>query len=82
MRRPPNYHQERTQKNRVRESKQQEKLQRREEASARRKALREGEPGVDDVAGGGAVVDKTANSVQEQTPESGREGRTDRNPGS
>ena len=64
MRRTPNYHQERAQKNRARESKQQEKLQRREEASARRKALREGEAGIDGVSGA-AVADKTADSVHE-----------------
>lgn len=43
----PNYRQERAQRTRSRETKQQEKLLRREEAAARRKALREGEPGVD-----------------------------------
>jgi hypothetical protein len=39
-----NYRQERAQRTRSRESKQQEKLARREEATAKRKALREGEP--------------------------------------
>jgi hypothetical protein len=38
----PNYYQERAQKNRAR-ARQKEKLERREEVSARRKALREGE---------------------------------------
>jgi hypothetical protein len=41
----PNYRQERAQRARSKESKQQEKLLRREEAAAKRKALREGEPG-------------------------------------
>jgi hypothetical protein len=39
-----NYRQERAQRTRARETKQQEKLLRREEASARRKALRETAP--------------------------------------
>ena len=39
----PNYRQERAQKTRNREAKKEEKLRRREEASARRKALREGD---------------------------------------
>lgn len=39
----PNYRQERAQRTRNREAKQQEKLARREEASARRRALREGD---------------------------------------
>jgi hypothetical protein len=43
----PNYRQERAQKARSKESKKQEKLARREEASAKRKALRERETGVD-----------------------------------
>jgi hypothetical protein len=38
-----NYRQERAQKTRSKEAKKQEKLARREEASAKRKALREGE---------------------------------------
>lgn len=38
-----NYRQERAQRTRTKEAKQQEKLARREEASAKRKALREGE---------------------------------------
>ena len=62
MRRTPNYHQERAQKNRVRESKQQEKLQRREEASARRKAERE--VGGGDAAGG-TLETETAETVRE-----------------
>ena len=45
MRRRPNYRQDRAQKDRVRESRKQEKLQRLEEASARRKAAREGTTG-------------------------------------
>lgn len=39
----PNYRQERAQKSRVKEEKKQEKLRRLEEASAKRKALRESE---------------------------------------
>jgi hypothetical protein len=46
----PNYRQERAQRTRLREEKQQEKLARREEASAKRKALREGEAGPEDAA--------------------------------
>ncbi|HEX3431191.1 MAG TPA: hypothetical protein VHT03_09910 [Rhizomicrobium sp.] len=38
----PNYRQERAQKSRTREAKKEEKLRRREEATAKRKALREG----------------------------------------
>lgn len=41
-----NYRHERSQRTRTREAKQQEKLLRREEASAKRKASREGEAGV------------------------------------
>jgi hypothetical protein len=40
-----NYRQERAQKSRVKQEKQEEKLRRREEASAKRKALREAEAG-------------------------------------
>jgi hypothetical protein len=46
----PNYRAERAQKSRAKDEKKQEKLKRLEEASAKRKALREGEPG-DDPAG-------------------------------
>jgi hypothetical protein len=54
----PNYRQERAQKNRARETRKQEKLKRREEASARRKALREGTP-VDDDAASKPEIDET-----------------------
>lgn len=47
MHRTPNYRQERAQRNRVRESRKKEKLQRRDEASARRKADRESTAGGD-----------------------------------
>jgi hypothetical protein len=43
----PNYRAERAQKSRAKEEKKQEKLKRLEEASAKRKALREGEPGAE-----------------------------------
>ena len=59
-----NYRQERAQRNRAKETRQQEKLLRREEASAKRKALREGEPG----AGAGSevpAVDKSADPTGE-----------------
>ncbi len=46
-----NYRQERAQRTRARESKQQEKLARREEASAKRKALRESEAAVEPAGG-------------------------------
>jgi hypothetical protein len=41
----PNYRHERAQKSRVKEEKKQEKLRRLQEASEKRKALRDGEPG-------------------------------------
>jgi hypothetical protein len=60
----PNYRYERTQKDRVRESKRQEKLLRREEASAQRKALRESK--ADDASVDlPPAVDETANAVRE-----------------
>ena len=40
---PPNYRQERAARNRTQETRKQEKLRRREESSAKRKALRDGE---------------------------------------
>ncbi|HTT84353.1 MAG TPA: hypothetical protein VMF67_12805 [Rhizomicrobium sp.] len=46
-----NYRQERAQRTRVREAKQQEKLARREEASVKRKALRESEAAADHESG-------------------------------
>ena len=54
-----NYRQERAQRTRSRESKQQEKLARREEAAAKRKAERESEPGVDPETG----IPATGNST-------------------
>jgi hypothetical protein len=60
----PNYRQERAQKNRTREMRKQEKLQRREEASARRKALREGKSAVDGV-GGESAPDESANPARD-----------------
>jgi len=46
-----NYRQERAQRTRAREAKQHEKLARREEASAKRRALRESETAVEPVGG-------------------------------
>jgi hypothetical protein len=40
----PNYGQERAQRSRVQQERKQEKLQRREEESLKRKALRDGQP--------------------------------------
>lgn len=60
----PNYRHERAQKNRVRESRKQEKLKRREEASARRKASREGET-VDDAAGVNPGVEQTTEAAHD-----------------
>lgn len=54
----PNYRQERAQKSRVKEEKKQEKLRRLEEASAKRKALREGGAG-SDTDGSAPGSDKT-----------------------
>lgn len=64
MRSKPNYRQERAQKSRVRETRKEEKLQRRDEAAARRKSLREDKSGVE-VAGSKPVVDKTAEPPRE-----------------
>jgi hypothetical protein len=47
----PNYRAERAQKSRAKDEKKQEKLRRLEEASAKRKAMREGEPGADQDGG-------------------------------
>ena len=44
MAKTPNYGQERAQRTRARELKQEDKLRRREEASAKRKAAREAQP--------------------------------------
>ena len=41
----PNYNMQRSERNRVKEAKKQEKLQKREEEVARRKAAREAQPG-------------------------------------
>ena len=41
----PNYNQQRGERNRAKESKKQEKLQRREEEAAKRKAARDAQPG-------------------------------------
>jgi hypothetical protein len=60
----PNYRYERAQKNRVRESRKQEKLQRREEASAQRKALRESQAD-DALAVCPPAVDETEGAVHE-----------------
>ena len=54
-----NYGQERAQRTRAREAKQQEKLARREEASAKRKELRENES-ASDHEGGTPVANETA----------------------
>lgn len=54
----PNYRQERAQKSRVKEEKKQEKLRRLEEASAKRKALRESEA-AGSADGGAPASDKT-----------------------
>ena len=62
MRRAPNYRQERSQKDRVRESRKQEKLQRLEEASARRKAERESKVR-DDAVDGNPEADEGADAV-------------------
>ena len=43
----PNYNQQRSERNRAKEAKKQEKLQRREEEAARRKAGLEGDPAQD-----------------------------------
>ena len=43
----PNYGQERAQRSRVQQSRKEEKLQRREEESMKRKALRDGQPNSD-----------------------------------
>jgi len=43
----PNYGQERAARNRAKETRKQEKLRRLEEGSAKRKALREGQPATD-----------------------------------
>jgi hypothetical protein len=53
----PNYRQERAQRARAKETKQQEKLLRREEAAAKRKALRESEP---DAGSGTPAADESA----------------------
>ena len=45
----PNYNQQRSERNRVKEAKKQEKLQKREEEVARRKAARDAQP-ADDAA--------------------------------
>lgn len=45
----PNYNQQRSERNRIKEAKKQEKLQKREEEVAKRKAAREGHP-ADDTA--------------------------------
>jgi hypothetical protein len=58
-----NYRQERAQKTRSKEAKKQEKLARREEASAKRKALREGESGVE--SGGAMAADVPAKPSSE-----------------
>jgi hypothetical protein len=47
MAQKPNYRQERATRNRAKELKKQDKLRRREEDSAKRKALREGEVAVE-----------------------------------
>ena len=47
----PNYRAERAQKGRAKEEKKQEKLKRLEEASAKRKAMREGQAGADQDGG-------------------------------
>jgi hypothetical protein len=47
MAQKPNYRQERATRNRAKELKKQDKLRRREEDSAKRKALREGEAAVE-----------------------------------
>jgi len=60
----PNYRQERAQKSRTREMRKQEKLQRREEASARRKALREGNSAVA-AADGESAPDESADPVRD-----------------
>jgi hypothetical protein len=43
----PNYNQQRSERNRIKEAKKQEKLQKREEEVARRKAAREAQPEAD-----------------------------------
>ncbi len=45
----PNYNQQRSERNRIKEAKKQEKLQKREEEVAKRKAARDAQP-VDDTA--------------------------------
>lgn len=60
----PNYRQERSQRTRARETKQQEKLLRREEASAKRKAARESEPGAD-TGSGAPAADESAKASGE-----------------
>jgi len=47
----PNYRQERSERNRAKTQKKQEKLQRREEDTAKRKAARETEPSSEDATG-------------------------------
>lgn len=48
----PNYNQQRSERNRIKEAKKQEKLQKREEEVAKRKAARDAQPG-----------DETANDI-------------------
>ena len=43
----PNYYQQRSERNRIKEAKKQEKLQRREEEVAKRKAAREADAGTE-----------------------------------
>ena len=60
-----NYGQERAQRTRARKTKQQEKLARREEASAKRKALREGEATAADQESGTPVVNDSTKPTGE-----------------
>ncbi|MGE5145251.1 MAG: hypothetical protein ACM3N5_00805 [Candidatus Eiseniibacteriota bacterium] len=44
----PNYNQQRAERNRAKQAKKEEKLRRREEETAKRKALRDGDPSAPD----------------------------------